>query len=49
MKVKMKNGKQQTFVKWVGKGSRAKISIPIDAARSGDLEIQGFGNIFQVC
>ena len=33
---------------WVGRGSEAKISIPIDAPRSADLEIRGFGKSFLI-
>ena len=38
------DSQKQVFVtKWVGKARNREILIPIDAARSGDLENRGFG------
>ena len=40
--------KKHVFVtKWVGKARNPEILIPIDAARSGDLENRGFGQKIQ--
>ena len=41
--------KKDVFVtKWVGKGRNAEILIPIDAARPGDLENHGFGQLWKI-
>ena len=39
---------KRVFVtKWVGKARNREILIPIDAARSGDIENRGFGKKLQ--